>query len=227
MTDYEKFIKSNGRDELIKQVRKKIDQLGIDYLYLQFVSVTGRIMGKGIPAEHWENIANGGFQLVYGATVNLFMNRRGEYLGYGPEAAELVGVPEPETFMQLPWDKRVARMFCTLFRNREEKENPGAYLTSDCRGNLRRMVDRGLLDMSDIRILWQSELIPEGPYVVRKALPQEAKDLYRQVLLDLAERDRACFKRMVGGDAVDFEPITQDYYETIIDIQRKAAAGDS
>ncbi len=102
-----------GRDDLIKQVRKKIDELGIEYLYLQFVSVTGRIMGKGIPADHWENIANGGFQLVYGSTVNLFMNRRGEYLGYGPEAAELVGVPEPETFMQLPWDKRVARMFCT------------------------------------------------------------------------------------------------------------------
>jgi phosphonate transport system substrate-binding protein len=95
------------------------------------------------------------------------------------------------------------------------------------RGNLRRMVDRGLLDMSDLRILWQSELIPEGPYVVRKALPQEAKDLYRQVLLDLAERDRACFKRMIGGDAVDFEPITQDYYDTIINIQRDAAAGDS
>ena len=28
-------------------------------------------------------------------------------------------------------------------------------------GNLRRMVDRGLLDMGDVRILWQSELIPE------------------------------------------------------------------
>ncbi|HUR43485.1 MAG TPA: glutamine synthetase family protein, partial [Aestuariivirga sp.] len=131
-----------GRDELIKQVRKKIDALGIEYLYLQFVSVTGRIMGKGIPVDHWENIANGGFQLVYGSVVNLFMNRRGEYLGYGPEAAELVGVPEPETFMQLPWDKRVARMFCTLFRNREEREDAGAFLTADCRGNLRRIHDK-------------------------------------------------------------------------------------
>src|SRR5436853_4406833 len=103
-TDYEKFIKGDGRDELIKQVRKKIDQLGIEYLYLQFVSVTGRIMGKGIPADHWENIANGGFQPVYVATVNLFMNLRVEYMGYGPEAAELLGGPEPETFMQLQWD---------------------------------------------------------------------------------------------------------------------------
>ncbi|MGC1356810.1 MAG: glutamine synthetase family protein [Xanthobacteraceae bacterium] len=139
MSDYESFIKTAGRDDLIKQVRSRIDELGIEYLYLQFVSVTGRIMGKGIPADHWEDIANGGFQLVYGSTVNLFMNRRGEYLGYGPEAAELVGVPEPETFVQLPWDKRVARMFCTLFRNREERENPGAFLTADCRGNLRRI----------------------------------------------------------------------------------------
>jgi glutamine synthetase len=140
-TDYEKFISAPGRDDLIKQVRKKIDALGIDYLYLQFISVTGRIMGKGIPAEHWENVANGGFQLVYGATMNLFLNRRGEYMGYGPEAAELVGVSEPETFMQLPWDKRVARMWCTLFRNREERDNPGGFLTADCRGNLRRIHD--------------------------------------------------------------------------------------
>ena len=138
-TDYEKFIATPGRDDLIKHVRKKIDALGIQYLYLQFVSITGRIMGKGIPADHWENVANGGFQLVYGATVNLFLNRRGEYLGYGPEAAELLGVSEPETFMQLPWDKRVARIWCTLFRNREEREDAGAFLTADCRGNLRRI----------------------------------------------------------------------------------------
>ena len=43
------------------------------------------------------------------------------YIGYGPEASELVGIPDPETFVQLPWDKRVARVFCTCFRNREEK----------------------------------------------------------------------------------------------------------
>ncbi|GFO81074.1 MAG: hypothetical protein A49_07010 [Methyloceanibacter sp.] len=133
------YVEDPQRQELVKEVRKKIDELGIEYLYLQFVSITGRIMGKGIPADHWENVAKKGFQLVYGATVNLFLNRHGEYFGYGPEAAELVGIPDPETFMQLPWDKRVARMYCTLFRNREEKENPGGFLTSDSRGNLRRL----------------------------------------------------------------------------------------
>jgi glutamine synthetase len=137
--DIEKFVEQDGRAALVKQVRKKIDELGIEYLYLQFVSVTGRIVGKGIPADHWESVAEKGFQLVYGATVNLFINRHGEYLGFGPQDKELVGIPEPETFMQLPWDKRVGRLWCTLFRNREERKDPGAFLTADCRGNLRRI----------------------------------------------------------------------------------------
>ncbi len=138
MSDIQAFVEAPERAKLVKQVRKKIDGLGVEYIYLQFVSVTGRICGKGIPADHWETAAERGFQLVYGATVNLFVNRLGEYIGYGPESAELVGIPEPETFCQLPWDKRVARVFCTLFRNREERENPGSFLTSDCRGNLQR-----------------------------------------------------------------------------------------
>ena len=79
--DIEAFVDAPGRQKLVAEVRKKIDELGIEYLYLQFVSVTGRICGKGIPADHWERVAEKGFQLVYGATMNLFLNRRGEYLG--------------------------------------------------------------------------------------------------------------------------------------------------
>ncbi len=137
MTDLEAHVNADGRGELVKQVREKINELGITYVYYQFVSVTGRIVGKGIPADHWERIAERGFQLVYGSTANLFVDRHGDYIGYGPESSELVGIADPETFCQLPWDKRVARVFCTLFRNREERVNPGGHLTSDCRGNLR------------------------------------------------------------------------------------------
>jgi len=137
MTDLEAHVNADGRAELVKQVREKIDSLGITYVYYQFVSVTGRIVGKGIPTDHWERIAERGFQLVYGSTANLFVDRHGDYIGYGPESSELVGIADPETFCQLPWDKRVARVFCTLFRNREERVNPGGHLTSDCRGNLR------------------------------------------------------------------------------------------
>lgn len=137
MTDLEAHVNADGRDKLVKQVREKINELGVTYIYYQFISVTGRIVGKGIPADHWERTAEKGFQLVYGSTANLFVDRQGDYIGYGPESSELVGIPDPETFCQLPWDKRVARVFCTCFRNREERQNPGGHLTSDCRGNLR------------------------------------------------------------------------------------------
>ena len=137
MTDLEKHVNQPGRDKLVKQVRAKINELGVEYIFFQFISVTGRVVGKGIPTDHWERTCEKGFQLVYGSTANLFVDRHKNYIGYGPEAKELVGIPDPETFVQLPWDKKVARVFCTCFRNREERENPGSHLTSDCRGNLR------------------------------------------------------------------------------------------
>ena len=124
-TDLDRFVAAEGRDELIADVRRRIDAEGITYIYYQFISVTGRIMGKGVPAAHWESMAAKGFQLVYGSTANLFTDRHGDYIGYGPEAAELVGIPEPETFEVLPWDSKVARVWCTLLPQPRGAGGPG------------------------------------------------------------------------------------------------------
>lgn len=101
----------------------------------------------------------------------------------------------------------------------------GDHAAGYSRGNLRRMVERGSLDMSDVRILWTSELIPAGPQVVRKDLPKEAKEIYREVLLDLADRDGRCFKRIVGSEGIDFEAVNHDHYKTIIAIRRNGENG--
>ncbi len=138
-TDLEQMVEADGREAQIKEVERQIEAEGVQYLYCQFVSVTGRIMGKGIPAKHFRMVATKGFQLVYGSTANLFTDRHGEYIGYGPEARELVGIAEPETFVRLPWDHKTARVFCTLFRGREEQVDGGMFLSSDCRGNLKRI----------------------------------------------------------------------------------------
>ena len=45
MTALETYVKDKKRQDYIKQVRKKIDKLGIEYIYYQFISVTGRIVG--------------------------------------------------------------------------------------------------------------------------------------------------------------------------------------
>ena len=57
MLDVDAYAQAPGRDELIAEVRAKIDELGIDFIYYQYISITGRIMGKAAPAPHWEAMA--------------------------------------------------------------------------------------------------------------------------------------------------------------------------
>ena len=174
----------------------------------------GASAAKGFPADHWESIAERGFQLVYGATVNLFLNRHGEYLGYGPQDKELVGIPEPETFCQLPWDKRVARVFCTLFRNREEREDPGAFLTSDCRGNLRRIHDQFQKDHNGLHLrhgtepemMWLKkgeDGKPDGGFSNPYCYHIDQFESLRPVYMKVIEYSKAMGLDMIQGDHED------------------------
>jgi glutamine synthetase len=213
-TDLEAHVGAPGRDSLVKDVRKKIDELGISYIYYQFISVTGRIVGKGIPSDHWEQIAERGFQLVYGSTANLYTDRHGQYIGYGPEASELVGIPDPETFCQLPWDKRVARVFCTCFRNREENENPGGHLTSDCRGNLRIIHDefKKKYDGLHLRAGTEPEMmwlkkgedgLPDGGFSKPNCYHIDQFESLRPVFMQVLDYCRAMGFDMIQGDHED------------------------
>ena len=139
-TDLDRFVAAEGRDALIAEVRRRIDAEGVTYVYYQFVSVTGRIMGKGVPAAHWESMAAKGFQLVYGSTANLFTDRHGELHRLRPRGGRARRAsPSRRPSRCCPGISKVARVWCTCFRNREEREDPGAFLTSDCRGNLKRI----------------------------------------------------------------------------------------
>ena len=214
MTDLERHVRAEGRDELVKQVRAKIDELGIQYIYYQFISVTGRIVGKGIPADHWEAIAERGFQLVYGSTANLYTDRHGNYIGYGPESWELIGIPDAETFCQLPWDKRVARVYCTCFRNREERENPGGHLTSDCRGNLRIIHDQFKEDHDGLHLrhgtepemMWLKkgeDGKPDGGVSKPNCYHLDQFEILRPVFLKVIEYCHAMGLDMIQGDHED------------------------
>jgi glutamine synthetase len=139
MTDLETYLSSPGRDELVRKVREKINQTGVEYIYFEYISLTGRVMGKGVPADHWESGAARGIQTWVGGLTNVVADRGGSLLGFGPQTHELLAMPDPETFCQLPWEKRLGRVFCTVFHMREDKGNPGGFMSSDCRGNLRRI----------------------------------------------------------------------------------------
>jgi phosphonate transport system substrate-binding protein len=91
-------------------------------------------------------------------------------------------------------------------------------------GALRRAVDAGLADMNELVEIYKSELIPEGPMVVRKALPQDVKDKVTQLTADLHETDKDCAYNVAAGEAKDFVEISHEDYLTIIDA-RKAQDG--
>jgi glutamine synthetase len=125
-----------GRLEKIRQVRKLIDERGIKYIFFQQVSVSGHVNGKGVAATQWENVAEAGYQLVYGATADLFVDRHDRYIGFGPEESELAAVADLDTFAQLPWDGRVARVYCDCYDTES-----GSLLESDPRQNLKRIMN--------------------------------------------------------------------------------------
>jgi phosphonate transport system substrate-binding protein len=93
------------------------------------------------------------------------------------------------------------------------------------RGNLRRMVDNGLLDMSDLRIIWLSDLIPNGPVVIRKDMPQEAKDIVTNLLANQLEDDPECYRSVSFGDGQGWSPVDHDFFAGIVEMRQAELAG--
>jgi len=91
-------------------------------------------------------------------------------------------------------------------------------------GNLRKMVDKGILKMDDLVEVWKSPLIPNGPLVIRTALPADVKAKVVDYLTNLPTSDPACFSAVEGGEFKGFTPVTPEFYQPIIDA-RKAQIG--
>jgi phosphonate transport system substrate-binding protein len=87
-------------------------------------------------------------------------------------------------------------------------------------GALRKAVDAGLVDMNDLVQIWQSKPIPEGPFVVRKDLPEDVKVKFTGLLASLKSMDEDCAYGVLQGDAKGFMPITHDAYEVIIEARK-------
>ena len=87
------------------------------------------------------------------------------------------------------------------------------------RGALRSMVDKKMLQMSDISIIWMSGKIPNGPWAVRTALPAELKASFSAFMLDLPKSHRAVYDELEHGAGVGYVPATMALYQDIIDLR--------
>ena len=92
-------------------------------------------------------------------------------------------------------------------------------------GALRRAVDAGLVDMNDIQQIWISKPIPEGPVVLRNALPEDVKTTMVELVANLHANDEACAYGVAAGETSGFVPIDHSYYESIVAV-RQAEIGN-
>ena len=83
-------------------------------------------------------------------------------------------------------------------------------------GAFRKAADAGLVDMSNLVEIWRSAVIPEGPMVLRKALPADVKDKVTALTADLWETDKECGYALAAGDAKDFIPVEHAMYEGVL-----------
>ena len=67
-------------------------------------------------------------------------------------------------------------------------------------------------------------MIPEGPIVLRKALPADVKTTMTALVDGLFEADPDCAYGVASGDTLGFQPVTHDTYISIIEA-RKAKIG--
>jgi glutamine synthetase len=197
-----------GRRERIEEITRRIQSEGIKYIFFQQVSITGRVMGKGVVADFFPQVAEKGYQLVYGATANLFTDRAGNYIGFDPHESELAAIADLDTFEVLPWDPRVARVYCDCYDT-----ETGERLDADCRQNLKQVVrefedELGLSFLIGIEpeMMWlkkpEEGEIPEGvtkPYCYHIHQFEEL----RPVLMDVVEYGQALGLDMSYGDHED------------------------
>jgi phosphonate transport system substrate-binding protein len=94
------------------------------------------------------------------------------------------------------------------------------------RGALRGMVDRGMLKMSDVSIIWKSGKIPNGPWGLRSALPAGLKAAFAAFMLDLPKAHKDIYDQVEQGAGIGYAPATLDLYQDIIQLREAERQGN-
>jgi len=190
-------------------VREQIRDKGVEYIYYQTVTLTGRVMAKVVPAAQLERNLQHGVFMHRSAAADFQVTVGGEMLGGGSQATEFVAMPDLETFSVLPWDNRVARFLCTIYEPEHRPEVGGEVYAADARGHLKRAhaaftAKTGL----ELRSGCEPEMTWLGPQTEVKSRPGTGPSY----LFNELERVREIFTRVMGyATAMGFEMVEGDY----------------
>ncbi|KHL17068.1 glutamine synthetase [Mumia flava] len=183
---------------------------GVKYVYFQAVSITGRVVGKVVPATHLERLAVKGVQQHRTAAANLQTTREGVLLGGGVGAAEYTALPDLDTFAVLPWDHDFARVFCRLYEPDHLSAGlAGAPYAADSRGVLAR-VHREFTERTglEMRTGCEPEMTWKGDGLEGRFRPESSPAYHIEHL----ERNRPIVAKVIAyAQALGLDMIEGDY----------------
>jgi glutamine synthetase len=86
-------------------VRALVEQQGVRYLFAQFVDMHGKPNAKLVPATHLDDLLTDGAGFAGFAAGDI---------GQRPNDPDLIAIPDPASYTQLPWQPDVARLACDI-----------------------------------------------------------------------------------------------------------------
>jgi glutamine synthetase len=92
-------------------VRRIVEDEGIEFLFAQFVDMHGKPSAKLVPAHHVDDLLTDGAGFAGFAAGDL---------GQGPHDPDMIAMPDPRTLTILPWRPTVARLACDVTVEGEE-----------------------------------------------------------------------------------------------------------
>ncbi|MDH6125041.1 glutamine synthetase [Kitasatospora sp. GP82] len=200
----------NTDQAAVGAVREQLAAAEVEYIYYQTVTLTGRVIGKVVPAGHLARIAERGVQLHRTGLSDLQTDRDGTLLGGGCEAAEVTALPDLDTFAVLPWDTRVGRFFCRLYEPDHRPDGTaGRALPTDVRANLARVHAR-FTARTGLEL--RSGCEPEMSWTGLDLEPRNRPNTSPAYHIDHLERNRPIYQKVIGyARALGFDMIEGDY----------------
>jgi phosphonate transport system substrate-binding protein len=80
-------------------------------------------------------------------------------------------------------------------------------------GNLRAMMNQGLLKREQIRIVWTSDPLPSPPVVIRKDVPPEMRAAMEKLFVTLKDHDMKLAEAVAQGKTSGMVPVAHKSYE--------------
>jgi phosphonate transport system substrate-binding protein len=181
-----------------------------DSPYQKLEDLKGKSFGMADPdSTSGFLMPNQAFKKEFGGTVDDKYNNTFSSVTFsGGHEQDILGVLNGQFEGAVTWT--------SLIGDRETGYTSGAF------GRLIRMDHPDL--MKQIRIIWQSPLIPNGPILMSNNLPADFKAKVVATIKKLDKEDHGCFVKAVGG-AQHIGPATVADYQNIIDMKRDLMKG--